>query len=71
MRVFANFAGALMVKLNGPSCYGGQVVEKPFIGTRFARPDASHIKRACDLMVLSSFVGFGILWGGFLILKTI
>ena len=67
----ASFSGALMVKLNGPSYYGGHMVVKPFIGTRFERPDMSHIKRACDLMIFSSFVGFGILWGFFLILKTI
>jgi adenosylcobinamide-phosphate synthase len=51
----ACFAGALRVKLNGPGTYGGIRVEKPFLGTAFGRPDAGHIRKACDLMILSAF----------------
>jgi adenosylcobinamide-phosphate synthase len=50
----AAFAGALAVKLNGPNYYSGHLVEKPFIGVRFGKSATSHIKKACDLMMLSS-----------------
>ncbi|MBW1698270.1 MAG: cobalamin biosynthesis protein CobD [Deltaproteobacteria bacterium] len=59
----AAFAGALQVKLNGPAYYGGQLIDKPFIGVRFDRPDVSDVKKACDMMFLSSFVSFGIIMG--------
>lgn len=52
----AAFAGALGVKLNGPNIYHGQVVSKPFIGTAFGDVDRKHIRKACDLMLLSSFL---------------
>ena len=50
----AAFAGALAVRLNGPNFYGGILVKKPFIGLRFGEAGAGDIKRACDLMMLSS-----------------
>ena len=59
----AAFAGALEVKLNGPNTYGGKLVEKPFIGTRFNRPKIFHIKKACNLMMLSAFMWFALMWG--------
>ena len=52
----AAFAGALGVKLNGPNYYRGKLVEKPFIGVRFGETLPRHIKKACDLMLLSSFL---------------
>ena len=52
----ASFAGALMVKLGGPNYYGGVLVEKPFIGKNFKDPDVNKITKACDLMLLSSFI---------------
>ena len=58
----AAFAGALEVKLNGPNRYGGILVEKPFIGVRFNRPKPFHIKKACDLMILSAFLWFVLAW---------
>ena len=58
----AAFAGALEVKLNGPNIYGGKLVEKPYIGIRFNRPKAFHIKKACDLMMLSAFLWFILVW---------
>jgi adenosylcobinamide-phosphate synthase len=52
----AAFAGALAVKLNGPNYYNGRLVEKPYIGVRFGRSSPEHIKKACDMMILSSFL---------------
>ena len=59
----AAFAGALEVKLNGPNTYGSKLVKKPFIGIRFNRPEVFHIKIACDLMMLSAFLWFALIWG--------
>ncbi|MCF8070283.1 MAG: adenosylcobinamide-phosphate synthase CbiB [Desulfobacterales bacterium] len=57
----AAFAGALAIRLGGPNCYHGSLVEKPYIGTRFGRIKIDHIKKACDLMLLSSVIWTGIL----------
>ncbi len=59
----AAFAGALAVKLNGPNYYKGKLVEKPFIGVRFGQSSPGHIKKACDLMILSSFLWLILLMG--------
>jgi adenosylcobinamide-phosphate synthase len=59
----AAFAGALAVKLNGPNYYNGKLVDKPYIGIRFGEARIEHIKKACDIMMLSSLVWLGILWG--------
>ncbi len=61
----AAFAGALGVKLGGPNHYHGQLVDKPYIGTRFGNVNPSHIQKACDLMLLSS-----ILWAAVLSITT-
>ena len=58
----AAFAGALAVKLNGPNYYNGKLVEKPYIGARFGKTSIADIKKACDIMVLSSFLGLTIFW---------
>jgi adenosylcobinamide-phosphate synthase len=52
----AAFAGALAVKLNGPSTYHGRVVNKPYIGIAFGDVTRSDIRKACDLMLLCSFL---------------
>jgi adenosylcobinamide-phosphate synthase len=57
----AAFAGALSVQLGGPNLYGGHLVSKPYIGLRFGQTKPIHIKRACDLMVLSALIWLGIL----------
>jgi len=57
----AAFAGALSVQLNGPNYYGGHLVNKPYIGLRFGQTKPIHIKRACDLMMLSALIWLGIL----------
>ncbi len=60
----AAFAGALAVKLGGPNYYHGTLVEKPFIGIRFARPGLDKIAMACDLMLMASFLGLLVFWCG-------
>lgn len=59
----AAFSGALQVKLGGPNVYHGKKVDKPYIGEDFGEVHSKHIKMACDLMLLSSFIWFFILWG--------
>ena len=59
----AAFAGALAVKLNGPNQYAGKWVDKPYIGVRFGKSLPGHIKKACDLMLLSSLLWLILLLG--------
>ena len=59
----AAFAGALAVKLNGPNYYGGHLVHKPYIGLQYGPSGVKHIKKACDLMLLSSFLWLLTVWG--------
>ena len=67
----AAFAGALEVKMNGPNYYHGQLVEKPYIGERFGKTSPGHIKKACDIMMLSSFLWILAAWGAIVVLKVI
>jgi adenosylcobinamide-phosphate synthase len=59
----AAFAGALHVKLNGPDMYGGVLVDKPYIGVDFGSVRISHIRRACELMILAAFIAGLAAWG--------
>ncbi len=59
----AAFAGALAVKLNGPNYYHGKLVDKPYIGVRFSKTSMEHIKKACDIMILASFLWLVVVWG--------
>jgi adenosylcobinamide-phosphate synthase len=65
----AAFAGALAVRLNGPNYYQGQLVNKPYIGVNFGQTRPAHIKKACDIMLLASFLWLLILVGGHLVLR--
>jgi adenosylcobinamide-phosphate synthase len=65
----AAFAGALALKLNGPNYYNGKLVDKPYIGTRFGRSTPGHIKKACDLMMLSSLLWLLVVVGANVIIK--
>ena len=67
----AAFAGALAVKLNGPNYYNGQLVIKPFIGVHFGNVSPEHIKKACDIMMLSSFLWLIWVWGAHVVLKVV
>ena len=59
----AAFAGALAVKLNGPNYYNGKLVDKPYIGVHFGKTSLTDIKKACHIMMLSSFFWLTIVWG--------
>ena len=52
----AAFAGAMSVKLNGPSVYHGRLVNKPYIGIAFDNVTRNDIPKACDLMLLCSLL---------------
>jgi len=52
----AAFAGALGVRLGGPSLYEGFLVEKPYIGETFDQPEDDDLKSACQLMIVASMV---------------
>jgi adenosylcobinamide-phosphate synthase len=58
----AAFAGAFSIKLGGPSFYHGKLVEKPYIGSGFGPVSPGHIKKSCDLMMLSAFFSLVFLW---------
>ena len=59
----AAFAGALALRLNGPNYYNGKLVDKPYIGVRFGHSAPGHIKKACDIMLLSSVLWLILLMG--------
>lgn len=51
----AAFAGALDLRLGGPNYYGGELVEKPYIGEESARPiRREKIREAVNLMLVSA-----------------
>jgi adenosylcobinamide-phosphate synthase len=52
----AAFAGALGIRLAGPSYYHDRLVSKPFLGVPFNPINPNHIKKACDLMMLSALI---------------
>ncbi len=53
----AAFAGALRIRLGGPSTYHGRRVDKPYIGSGFNDPDISAVDAACQLMQTASIIG--------------
>jgi len=59
----AAFAGALAVKLNGPNYYNRKLVDKPYIGVCFGGTSPQHIRKACDIMMLSSLLWLLMVWG--------
>lgn len=52
----AAFAGALGIRLGGPNCYQGQLLDKPFIGLAFEAPGLDQIAPSCTLMLLSALI---------------
>ena len=60
----AAVAGALGIRLAGPSKYGGTVVDKPYIGDATRPIEADDIMRANLLMIVSTFLMFAlvIIW---------
>jgi adenosylcobinamide-phosphate synthase len=59
----AAFAGALGIRLGGPNYYHGRLVSKPFLGIPFNPINRNHIKKACDLMLLSALIWMVVLVG--------
>ena len=57
----AAFAGALKIRLGGPSYYHGKLVSKPYIGNGLGEADLGDIPKACRLMVLTSLIWTAIL----------
>ena len=52
----AVFCGALKMKLGQDAFYDGVLIKKSFIGKEFEIPTTTKIAKACDLMMLSSFI---------------
>lgn len=52
----AAFAGALGLRLGGPNVYHGILVEKPYIGDPSEPAHPIHIKKACQLMLVSTLL---------------
>lgn len=49
-------AGALMIRLGGPSVYFGKTVEKPWIGDDTCSIQPEHIRKMCTLMYTVAFI---------------
>lgn len=56
----AAMAGALGVRLGGPSYYQGELVEKPYIGEDKRQVDTNLIKEALRISLVATFLG--IIW---------
>jgi len=68
----AAMAGALRIRLGGPSTYGGILVKKPYIGREDPSNDDVYLKaskRAITITMITSLLGF-IIAIGFLYLKV-
>ena len=59
----ATAAGALGVRLGGPSFYFDKIVEKPFIGDSDSEPMPADIKKTNHLVIVGSLVFFVLLVG--------
>ncbi len=51
-------AGALGIRLGGPSCYFNKIVEKPYIGGSDSDPIPADIKKTNHLVVIGSVIFF-------------
>ena len=58
----AAFAGALGIRLGGPSFYGGHLVEKPYIGQDTHPVRIEDIRTATTLMIASAFIWLTVCW---------
>lgn len=56
-------AGALGLRLGGPSSYFGQIVDKPFLGDGIREPIPGDIKKANHLMLVGAGIFLGVLAG--------
>jgi len=64
-------AGALGVRLGGPSVYGGVVVEKPWIGEEYRPLDYETAARAITLALFTAWCAFGASMGGLFLRWTV
>ncbi len=55
----AAMAGAVGVKLGGPSIYGGVVTEKPYINEEGAPVEEEHVRRGISIVIMTSLLGLG------------
>jgi adenosylcobinamide-phosphate synthase len=58
----AAFAGALVVRLGGPSYYRENLVKKPYIGASFGETNVDDIRKACNLMTVSALLWMIACW---------
>ena len=58
----AAFAAALGIRLGGPGKYFGTIVEKPYICSGFGKVKPADIKKACELMMISSALSVMLFW---------
>jgi adenosylcobinamide-phosphate synthase len=52
----AAFAGAMGIRLGGPTAYKGKVTEYPYLGDKYVEINTTHIKTANNLMFLSTMI---------------
>jgi len=63
-------AGALGIKLGGPSVYHEGVVDKPWLGNVGQKLEPNHIRRSCRLVARSSWISVFI-FSAFLLLSSV
>ena len=57
----AAMAGALGLRLGGPSSYFGKMYDKPFIGDPVREPEPEDIRRADRMMVTASVLALAVM----------
>ncbi|MBQ9065876.1 MAG: cobalamin biosynthesis protein CobD [Blautia sp.] len=57
----AAMAGALGIQLGGPAWYFGEYHDKPFIGDRLRKAEASDIPRANRMLYIGGFLGMAVM----------
>ncbi len=55
----AAMAGAVGVRLGGPTIYGGVVTEKPYINEEGAPVEEEHVRRGMSIVIMASLLGLG------------
>ena len=55
----AAMAGAVGVRLGGPTIYGGVVTEKPYINEGGAQVEEDHVRRGISIVIMASLLGLG------------
>lgn len=55
----AAMAGAVGVKLGGPTIYSGAVMDKPYINEGGSLVEEYHVRRGISIVIIASFIGVG------------